>query len=442
MYGEWKGRKKNSTSKAESSFRYIIIPEEIVVEILSRLPLHYLLRFNCVSKRWRSLISNISAAKTGSPTVLTVSKSKAHSFSPQSIDQHQQEVQVKSIDVPWDVKNKYFDSFRILGSCNGLLLMNIDEDLFLWNPLSTFFKKVLAYFRLGDEDYSACSGLCYDSTNDEYKAVLALTRESPGYVGQFVVVGSFRSKSWTVVDIPYTTRSVNSGPIVNGNLHWFASKNDSGTHFLSPHQIICFNAHTDKFEEVQLPEPRGEEGDIICGLGVLDGCLCMSRSGCPGNSESNVEVLIMKEYGVKNSWAIRFVISHGFTFNHYDMLVPLGYTKNGEVITEVYVDYGWHIRAFNMTDNSHRRISIAEDGWHIRALNMTNNSRRRISTAGEDIYFRTVAHEESSITPPDYDWEEEERKGEATYVEQRYHKYPLKMKKGKEPRMVTGPRNT
>ncbi|KAI8566174.1 hypothetical protein RHMOL_Rhmol02G0019400 [Rhododendron molle] len=290
--------------------------------------------------------------------------------------------------------------------------MHIDADLFLWNPLTRFFKKMLAYEELRDEGYGVCSGLCYDSTSNEYKAVFALAHNSPGYGGEFVVVGSFRSKSWTMIDFPYVVPSRNMGPIVNENLHWFASKKDSHGRFLLPHQIIFFNAQMDKFEEVPMPEPRGEDGDILCGLGVLDGYLCMSRSDCPGDSESNVEVLLMKEYGVKSSWTILLVVSDDrFAFKLYDPLVPLGYTKNGSVLIKVNYRPDLHIRAFDVTDNSHRRISIPVHH-----------------------YLHVFVHEESLITPTDYNWEVEELKGQATYVVHSYTGESLKMKKGSDER--------
>ncbi|XP_058198121.1 F-box/kelch-repeat protein At3g23880-like [Rhododendron vialii] len=398
--------KNNCTSKAESSFPNIIVPEEIIVEILSRLPLDSLTRFTSVSKQWCSLISDISVAKTGSLAGLVLSDSGAYSFSPHSIDQHQQEVlhiHMKSFRVP-DNMHGY-----VMGSCNGLLLMHTDEDLFLWNPLTRFFKKVLAFDRLRDVSYRVRSGLCYDSTSDEYKPVIAFAHQTPSYGGEFVVVGSLKSKSWAVIHFPYRVPTVESGPIVNENLHWYDCKiNDSGNYFLSPHQIIYFDARMDEFKEVPMPDPGGEDGDIICGLGTLDGCLFMFRSG---NSEKNVELLVMKDYGVQESWTIMVVVSDCLTSSSYnESLEPLGYTKNGEILTRVWtwMECGWQIWAFNPNDNSHRRISIPEV---------------------PNCYALTM-HKESLIIPTDYDWEEEEQKGEASYV---FHcNYSRRLKKGKD----------
>lgn len=87
------------------------------------------------------------------------------------------------------------------------------------------------------------------------------------------------------------------------------------------------------------------------------------------------------------------------------------------------------LRAFNLTDNSHRRVSIPEHH-----------------------YLHVVVHEESLIRPTDYNWEEEELIEEATYVQDSSHSRKMIMKKGKNGywrtsdcksiRNTGGPRNT
>ncbi|GMP55021.1 hypothetical protein CsSME_00019977 [Camellia sinensis var. sinensis] len=80
------------------------------------------------------------------------------------------------------------------------------------------------------------------------------------YGSEFVIVGSFRSKTWTRVCFPYRVPSVNSGPVLNENLHWFASKKRRGhSHFLAPHQIVYFNLPMNEFEELPMTQPK--DGD-------------------------------------------------------------------------------------------------------------------------------------------------------------------------------------
>lgn len=96
-----------------------------------------------------------------------------------------------------------------LGSCNGLVLLNNTNDLFLWNPVTSYFKKVFSIEELGDDWYpSVISGLCYDSLSDEYKAVMALShgRYSSNRCHQIVMVSSLKSKDWGVWGFPFELR--------------------------------------------------------------------------------------------------------------------------------------------------------------------------------------------------------------------------------------------
>ncbi|XP_058201614.1 F-box/kelch-repeat protein At3g23880-like [Rhododendron vialii] len=125
------------------------IPEEVVIEILSRLPLKSLSRFTCVSKQWRSLVSAIFAKTSRRKMVLVQSILTSGTLMFHSIDE---ESRVKRVGRPWKKITSRYNP-EIYGSCNGLLLLNIDDDLFLWNPVTPYFKKVLSYNPLGDRGF-------------------------------------------------------------------------------------------------------------------------------------------------------------------------------------------------------------------------------------------------------------------------------------------------
>ncbi|KAG5532850.1 hypothetical protein RHGRI_027214 [Rhododendron griersonianum] len=96
---------------------------------------------------------------------------------------------------------------RIGGSCNGLVLLNSREDLFMWNPFIGCCKKVLSIEFLkqySDSSIMDVSGLCYDSSTDDYKVVIMGVRD--GETGMACMVGSCRTKSWTKNCDPYYRR--------------------------------------------------------------------------------------------------------------------------------------------------------------------------------------------------------------------------------------------
>ena len=109
-----------------------------------------------------------------------------------------------------------------------------------------------------------------------------------------------------------------------------------------------------------MPLPKDGNGDILLSLGVLEGCLCMVRS-CKHLTDrmDRVEVLVMKKYGIKESWTTMFILSNLPNLHIYDNVVPLCFTKNGEILMKI----GWnHVRAYNPNDNWQRDIRIPTEG--------------------------------------------------------------------------------
>ncbi|KAK4713005.1 hypothetical protein R3W88_018912 [Solanum pinnatisectum] len=89
---------------------------------------------------------------------------------------------------------------------------------------------------------------------------------------------------------------------------------------------MYFDPITEKFDIFFVLEQNSDQlEDIILGLGVLNECLCMNRY-----DKGNIELLAMKEYGVKESWTSLFIIRN-LHFD-YGLILPLFMTKNGELI--------------------------------------------------------------------------------------------------------------
>ncbi|KAL3507567.1 hypothetical protein ACH5RR_032949 [Cinchona calisaya] len=63
----------------------------------------------------------------------------------------------------------------------------------------------------------------------------------------------------------------------------------------------------DVFNELPMPE-RVADFEFVHGLGVLDGCLSMSRVVSLERTHHNVSVMSMRQYGEKESWTMLFTI--------------------------------------------------------------------------------------------------------------------------------------
>uniref|UniRef100_M1D0W8 Ubiquitin-protein ligase n=1 Tax=Solanum tuberosum TaxID=4113 RepID=M1D0W8_SOLTU len=128
--------------------------DEITMLILSNLPVKSLLRFKCVSKSWGCWISSpnfqlSNQQRDGVMIMFTTRSTRDSSF--QFI---YQQLTFEELDYPcmmsWHHTQKYF---RLLGSCHGLILIHVDEHIYLWNPATRFCTKVLELDRLNDDDY-------------------------------------------------------------------------------------------------------------------------------------------------------------------------------------------------------------------------------------------------------------------------------------------------
>ena len=148
---------------------HIHIPEEMIVEILSRLPVKSILKFKLVCKLWNSLLSD--------PRFSLVTKGREHAifwcsgkrcFG--SLD-HQYAIR----EIPrqcWDRQHLDF-----VGSCNGLVLFSTYGTrydcysycyFYLLNPTTRSFRDLINYGRrilYGENritDYPVAYGFCFD----------------------------------------------------------------------------------------------------------------------------------------------------------------------------------------------------------------------------------------------------------------------------------------
>ncbi|KAM7485681.1 hypothetical protein LguiA_001690 [Lonicera macranthoides] len=321
-----KGEKRERTMELELPH----LPDEIIDDILTRLPVKSVLRFKSVCKRWLSTISYPSFhRKTEHESILLVEESDSDevlNVSLYSIDDNKLVTESFSLPVPCNEKKYKRSETVVSNSCNGLVIIGFGESIFLFNPSTRYFAKVLCCpHRYKYETV----GLCYDATTNDYKVVLQLSQLYGANLSSNMAtpdVASLKSKQWARVHFHFRfdASSVRGGPIVNGTLHWTVEdaidRNQTNSLiYQSKKIIICYDPCVNVFEE--FPSPIGNASAIFC-LGVLGGCLCMARFRGKF-AEERIEVLKMKEYGVRESWTTLFFISSDFR--------PFLFTEDHEV---------------------------------------------------------------------------------------------------------------
>ncbi|XP_059645936.1 F-box protein CPR1-like [Cornus florida] len=312
------------------------IPVEVIADILSRLPVKSLLRFRCVLKSWCALIDSPSFIK--SHLNRSIKTNTNHSFifrieNLYSIDLDSLDHAVR-LDNP--IKNE--EETELVVSLDGLVILcnPFYNEVILWNP-STRKHRKLPVSQV--EFPSGCPfinftalGLGYDSVSDDYKLVRMVQfvgKDDDSFHSE-VKVYSLKSNTWRRVrDFPYhLLHRVLPGITINGALHWVVTpkpKLDTAS------LIASFDLGVEEYRLV--PKPECLDEDIVPLFVVaLGDCLCIVCK-YPGG---RVDIWVMKEYGVKESWTKLFSIAEPSMFGSFHFLRPLAYSKSGgEVLLEL-----------------------------------------------------------------------------------------------------------
>ncbi|KAM7492942.1 hypothetical protein LguiB_027551 [Lonicera macranthoides] len=333
-----------------------ILPQEIIDEILYRLPVKSLLRFKCVSKRWLSVLSDSTfnlyyKRKPRSVFAITL-KGKIPSHYTID-DDNASSIKAFSLNVLPLILEEYNNNHHywlktVSNACNGLVLLRISKDsLALFNPSTRCYSLnalTLDFLDSRSASYYTEIGLCYDAGIDDYKALVIIYRV---YNDHRVLVSCLKSKRWVDITdhVPFDVGLSIRGPLVNGHIHWTI-----GT------TIAYFETTRNTFEA--LPSPPDQHKYLIIGLGVLDECLCIGRRS-RNITEDEVEVVAMKKYGVAESWTTLYVLSILNVSSNFWNLCPLLLTKNGEEV--LFMSNREEIWAYNPTSNSYRKFDMPDD---------------------------------------------------------------------------------
>ncbi|XP_047339560.1 F-box protein CPR1-like [Impatiens glandulifera] len=354
------------------------LSNDILEEVLCRLPIKCLIRFRCVSKSWLALISSPYFVKLHFNRSVQTKRNlrlfKSNLFQVDFDSLHDD-------DVLQEVKFRNY-GFVPKSSCDGLLCMSNTRDtqrvlvwnpstrrnpskrwpntiaeknypttclgddflsmpnvhaidnVFLWNP-STRKALKLPYASIEIEKqiglfnaYVYCVyRIGYDNTNDDYKVVRIVILSEPRSFSEYeIMVYSLRSNSWHRLEkFPHCPNWSNFGDcIVGGALHFMSIvKSD----LKSENSIVAFDLGTEKCRVLPQPEYNGTPSKLC--LDNLGGCLSLS---CVYES-SIVDVFLLKEYGgMKEHWSRLITLSRTSTFKIFHPLKPIAYSKCGKKV--------------------------------------------------------------------------------------------------------------
>ncbi|GMI73307.1 F-Box Protein92 [Hibiscus trionum] len=285
------------------------LPPDVVLDILSRLPITTLVQSKSVCRSWRSIIQSsvlvdkhLSYMAENDPCIIF----QSHVPTPDQYyladfaacsegNKSLKKIPVSAIDA------------TLVASSNGLLCL-FNSSVHICNPLTMDSVEIPNLLR--DHGISGVLGFGFSPTTKEYKVVEIIYRRKrlrlhphPADSNPFqsqVRILTLGSSQWRSLGMaPYHFIQRPSQVTVNGRLHWISHPGNVVIY----HRIISFDLTAEQFQEV----PRADYMTLdrrFLDLVVLRGHLCVAAT----NASCGLDIWAMKEYNVKESWVKEFVI--------------------------------------------------------------------------------------------------------------------------------------
>lgn len=320
--------------------------EEIVAEILIRLPLKSLVQCAFVCKSWYFLITNptfIAFHLNRTPISYNTSiNSSRHLlflrhcpekysllFDNETFDEY--------LEFEWPFKSFHSD---FIGYCNGVLCLSryivdsMKHNIVLWNP--SIRKSLIlpepSVTSASHGKHSSVFGFGFDSSTNDYKVVRIVYVHSRKFHGPpEVELYTLSTGSWRRISAPGIRFLVCldwSHTFLNGATHWFAHNPGNGRSL-----IVSFDMGNEVFGEIVLPRSIASKPltvsisiSVFKGfLSLIQHCQYMGNKCC---------IWVMEEYGVAESWVKHFTIDLNGVLGKV-----FGFRKNGEVLMRTKEDY-------------------------------------------------------------------------------------------------------
>ncbi|KAK9096005.1 hypothetical protein Sjap_021502 [Stephania japonica] len=246
--------------------------ESVIIGILSRLPAESVLRFKSVCKVWRTLIEE-----------------------PFFIEKHFEQVQRGANTKPNSIMFVNHNDGRLYSLDIESLSLSCDEC-----PKKTY-SPVIDPPKDMQFVHTTATGFGYDAKVKDYKLVritsLSSFHDELQQEVSEVKVLTLGTNTWReLYHVPYNVGSA-PGKLINGALHWID---------VYRNQLICFNIEEEEVKEMAKPVYMTNNKVRNIRVFELGGCLALvCRSTKKG---SDIEVWVMKEYGLENSWTKMFSI--------------------------------------------------------------------------------------------------------------------------------------
>ncbi|XP_047337114.1 F-box protein At3g07870-like isoform X2 [Impatiens glandulifera] len=283
------------------------VPNHILADILSRLPIKSLIQCRSVCKSFLYLISADPDFRSLHLSRSTPELLLYHFVSKKMILFDSDADQAHLLPPRFD---RHYDMI-IVNSCRGLLCLRslrTSFPFYVFNPISSEFTLIPNPVVIESEDpVSLMVGFGYSPISDKYKIIkVSKSRDSTGkncFHTDIYTIGPPSSSSWRRVEnAPIQEVTECFSMFLNGRLYWIMNENVS---IYCYEFMIYFDFDSETFGTTLLPPPfdisRYRDTVAVVNFGAFQGMLRISVLTDSGN---NPHIWVMKEFGVDKSWCL------------------------------------------------------------------------------------------------------------------------------------------
>ncbi|KAK7358300.1 hypothetical protein VNO77_00227 [Canavalia gladiata] len=347
------------------------LPQELLEDILSRLPYKSLMRFKCVCKYWYALfhdplflsrhLSNFVKSHNNSansvllrlsfPTILGDGLENYKLFSLSGFS---------AVETLVPKFNMLSTKFQISGHCNGILCLSIDywprsKEVLLYNPATREFRCLPdTAIRLKPSALALAVGMGYDPFTDDYKVIriwkVDAHRNGGVFSTNWVEEYALSADSWTML---HNTNAENFlfgidcfAMCFRRTYYWWAfSREDKGS------VILALDMEDEVFQRVPMPphvdiiEPDGRS------LTVWNDSISLICCAFHGSTPS-IDIWVMDGFGAEGSWTRLQTIKH-----LREEPKPLVFWKGNELLMEMVCG---KIKSYNVDTQEFKDVIITE----------------------------------------------------------------------------------
>ncbi|XP_058739958.1 F-box protein CPR1-like [Vicia villosa] len=313
------------------SEKRVHLPQELIVEILLRLPVKTVLRCMCACKSWLSFISNPDFATSH----FQLAASPTHRFV--FLESYPCKILSIDFDASLNPDSSYaslnFDFLRrgyaeIGGSCRGFLFLHNSTDFYLWNPSTGVHKQIPASpMTIHGNSMLMCDfsmfmyGFGYNALRDDYLVFLGYYLHNDSSSIDLEIF-SLRDNKWKQIGgdslFPYAScgHRFKVGLFLNGALYWYVYN-----HQISKDVIIAFDLKEMAITEIPLPDEF--YNPIEHNLVVFGGLI-----GVWFTETDTFNLWVMQEYEGHLSWIKTLV----FSILPAPCFFPVCFTSCGNIV--------------------------------------------------------------------------------------------------------------